>query len=90
MLRRLILDVLKPHRPSNIDIATELCKIKGVDGVHIITYNKETEVESVRITIEGKKLNFNRIEKILKKMGASIQSVDAVAAGRKIITELQR
>ena len=87
MLRRLVLDVLKPHVPTNIDVANEICKIKGVEGVNIVTYNKETQVESVRIVIEGKKLNFKRIEKILRNMGASVQSIDAVSAGRKIISE---
>ncbi len=87
MLRRLVLDVLKPHRPSNVDLATEISKLKGVDGVTIVTYNKETEVESVRIIIEGRRLEFKNIEKILRNLGASVQSVDAVSAGRKIVSE---
>ena len=87
MLRRLVLDVLKPHRPSNVDLATEISKLKGVDGVTIVTYNKETEVESVRIVIEGRGLEFKNIEKILRNLGASVQSVDAVSAGRKIVSE---
>ena len=87
MLRRLVLDVLKPHRPSNVDLATEISKLKGVDGVTIVTYNKETEVESVRIVIEGRRLEFKNIEKILRNLGASVQSVDAVSAGRKIVSE---
>ncbi len=85
MLRRLVLDVLKPHAPTIMDLANEICKLKSVDGVHIITYNRETKVESVRITIEGKKLDFEKINKILEKMGASVQSVDTVFAGKKII-----
>ena len=87
MLRRLVLDVLKPHRPSNVDLATEISKLRGVDGVTIVTYNKETEVESVRIIIEGRRLEFKNIEKILRNLGASVQSVDAVSAGRKIVSE---
>ncbi len=87
MLRRLVLDVLKPHRPTNVDLATEISKLKGVDGVTIVTYNKETEVESVRIVIEGRRLEFKSIEKILRNLGASVQSVDAVSAGKKIVSE---
>ncbi len=87
MLRRLVLDVLKPHLPNNVELARELTKIRGVEGVSIITYNRETRVESVRIIIEGRNLNYKRIEKTLSKLGASIQSIDAVSAGKKILRE---
>lgn len=87
MLRRIILDVLKPHVPTIMDVANEISKIKSVEGVNIHTYNRETKVESVRITVEGRNLDFKKINKVLEKMGASIQSVDVVYAGKKIIEE---
>jgi len=87
MLRRIILDVLKPHIPTIMDVAKEISKLKFVEGVHIHTYNRETKVESVRIAIEGKKLDFKEINKVLEKMGVSVQSVDVVHAGKRIIKE---
>ena len=87
MLRRIILDVLKPHIPTIMDVAREISKLKFVEGVRVRTYNRETKVESVRITIEGKKLDFKKINNVLEKMGASIQSVDVVHAGKRIIKE---
>jgi hypothetical protein len=87
MLRRIVLDVLKPHIPTIMDLANEISKLKFVEGVSVRTYNRETKVESVRVTIEGKKLNFKNINKILEKMGASVQSIDIVNAGKNIIKE---
>ena len=35
-IRRLVLDTLKPHEPSIIELAGELGDIEGVAAVHII------------------------------------------------------
>ena len=80
MLRRIILDVLKPHIPTIMDVAREISKLKFVEGVHVRTYNRETKVESVRITIEGNELLYAEIEKKISELGASVHSVDKVTA----------
>jgi len=87
MLRRIVLDVLKPPTPIIADVASELSKLKSVDGVNIQIYNREPRVEFIRITIEGKNLDFKKISKVLEDMGASIQSVDDICMGKKIVRE---
>lgn len=89
MLRRLVLDVLKPHNPSILDLSNKLSRLKGIDGVNIITIEIDKEVENVKIVLEGSDINFNRIKKIIEDSGSAIHSVDEVAAGKKIIEEVR-
>lgn len=89
MLRRLVLDVLKPHNPSILDMSTKLSRLKGIDGVNIITIEIDKEVENVKVIIEGPNIQFNKIKKIMEDSGGAIHSVDEVAAGKKIIEDVK-
>jgi len=89
MLRRVVLDVLKPHNPGILELSEKLCKVRGIDGVNIITYEIDKEVENVKIVIEGRNINFEKVKKILEDSGAAIHSIDEVAAGKKIVEEVR-
>lgn len=89
MLRRLVLDVLKPYEPTVIELSKKLSSIKGVDGVNIVTYEIDKQVENVKITIEGEGFSFKTVSKLLEDLGAAIHSVDEVAAGKKMIEDVE-
>jgi hypothetical protein len=88
MIRRLILDVLKPHRPSVVEVSEALSHLEGVEGVNIIMNEIDQQVENAKIIIVGNPLNFEEIKSKLKELGATIHSVDEVAAGKTIIEEV--
>ena len=50
-IRLLVLDVLKPHQPSIIELAKELSDLPHIDGVDITVYEIDSKVENVKITI---------------------------------------
>jgi len=66
-----------------------LSKIKGIDGVNIITIEIDKEVENVKIVLEGPDINFNKVKKVLEDFGGAVHSVDEVAAGKKIVEEVE-
>ncbi len=88
-IKRLVLDVLKPHEPTLPELATRLSSIIGVDGVNIALDEFDQNTESVRITIEGDDINLNHVETIMKDCGASIHSIDEVAVGQKLVKKVQ-
>jgi hypothetical protein len=88
MIRRLVLDVLKPHKPSVVEVSEALSHLQGVEGVNIIMNEIDQQVENAKIIIAGNPLNFEEIKSKLKELGATIHSVDEVAAGKRIIEEV--
>lgn len=89
MIRRLILDVLKPHNPNLIELTEALSHLEGVEGVNAIVYEIDQQVENAKIIIAGNSIDFESIKKKLEEMGATIHSVDEVAAGKIVIEEVR-
>jgi hypothetical protein len=89
MIRRLVLDVLKPHNPTVVELSDALSHLDGVEGANVIIYEIDQQVENVKVIVAGSSINFESIQKKLEEMGATIHSVDEVAAGKRIVEEVQ-
>jgi len=86
-IKRIVLDVLKPHKPSLVDMSLRLAGIKGVDGVSCTLDEVDQETESVKVTIEGPAINYQNVEDTLRELGAVIHSVDLVSSGKRLVEE---
>lgn len=86
-IRRLVLDTLKPHEPSIIELADGLSDLEGVAAVNISIYELDRKVENAKITIEGDDLSYDMISILIEDMGGAIHSVDEVVAGKIIIDD---
>ncbi len=84
-VRRLVLDVLKPHEPSIISLSQQLSNLKGVSGVDLTVISVDRKVENARLTIEGEDVNPEQINKIIQDNGCTIKSIDKVSAGIKTV-----
>ncbi|ADP78069.1 protein of unknown function DUF211 [Methanothermus fervidus DSM 2088] len=84
-LIRIVLDVLKPHEPALPVFAKHLSKVEGVEGVNISLMEVDKDTETIKVTIQGNDLNYKKITNAISEYGASIQSVDEVVAGKRII-----
>ncbi|MEW5936621.1 MAG: DUF211 domain-containing protein [Candidatus Thermoplasmatota archaeon] len=84
-IKRLVLDVLKPHHPSIIEISKRLGDIEGVSGVNCTLDEVDQETESIKITIEGTAIDFAMVEEVVHECGAVIHSVDSVSSGKKLV-----
>lgn len=84
-IRRLVLDVLKPHAPLLPDLAMMLSRDDRVTGVNITLKEVDQNTESISITLEGEDLVFESLKEILEEAGAVIHSIDQVVAGKQLI-----
>ena len=87
-IKRLILDVLKPHSPSIIELAERLGALPGISGVNISLEEVDAETDSVKITIEGTDISYVSVRKEISDCGAVIHSIDGVSAGMKMVDEV--
>lgn len=88
-IRRLVLDVLKPHKPSIVDVALRLSKVEGVSGVNCILSEVDQETENIKVIVEGININFEELSDSLEDLGAVIHSVDGVVAGKKLVEDVE-
>ncbi|HUL39124.1 MAG TPA: DUF211 domain-containing protein [Methanomassiliicoccales archaeon] len=88
-IRRLVLDVLKPHHPSIVELARRLSVLEGVSGVNCTLEEVDQETESIKITIEGNAIDVEALEQAISESGAAIHSVDSVSAGKKLVEEVE-
>lgn len=84
---RLVLDVLKPHNPSIIQMAGELSELAGVEAVNISIYEIDQRVENAKITLEGTDINYETVLTVIGEVGGTVHSIDEVVAGRMIIED---
>jgi hypothetical protein len=86
-IRRVVLDVLKPHSPSMVELSSQLADLPGVYGVDISLIEMDQKVENIKITCEGDSISYDKVEQVIKQSGASIHSLDKVSVGTSLIEE---
>jgi len=86
-IKRIVLDVLKPHNPTIVELSKRLSVVEGVSGVNCTVYEVDQETESIKITIEGPAVNYDQVLETIESVGAAVHSIDAVSAGSKLVEE---
>ena len=84
-IRRIVLDVLKPHEPTSVEMASRLADLPGVDSVNLTIYEVDLKVENAKITIEGSHVDVEQAHTLIRELGGALHSVDEVVAGKAII-----
>ena len=77
-IRKLVLDVLKPHQPNALEFATTLAEQKDDYQVRLTVTEVDEKTESTILVITGQDIEFQAIEEAIKRMGASVHSIDEV------------
>ena len=86
-IKRLVLDVLKPHEPTNVEVASAIGDLQDVDGVNLSLYEVDQQTENVKITVEGTNVNYDLVLQTIENLGGVVHSVDEIIAGKKIVEE---
>ena len=87
-IRRLVLDILKPHEPSIIDLAQQLSDLEDIEGVNISIYEIDRKVENAKVTIQGKNILYNEVLKVIQDNGGAVHSIDQAVAGAIILDDV--
>ena len=86
-VRRLVLDVLKPHQPTILDLAVKLGDLEGINGADLVLNEIDNKVENIKITLEGPEINFDEVAAVVQESGGSIHSIDKVSTGENLVEE---
>lgn len=86
-IKRLVLDVLKPHDPKMIPFCQKLCELETVTGTTAKLVDIEEEVRTIRLTLEGEDLDFEAVEERVRDLSGSIHSIDEVSCGEEVVED---
>jgi len=77
-VKRLKLDVLKPHQPNALEFATAIATLGAGYQVVLQVEEVDEKTESTLVTITGKALDYAAIEAKIQDLGGSVHSIDEV------------
>lgn len=86
-VRRLVIDVLKPHEPGLVEFAQQLSAVDGVEALSSSLVEIDREVDNVKLTFEGPDLDAAQIEAAVEREGGSVHSVDEVVCGEYVVED---
>ncbi|MBC8284876.1 MAG: DUF211 domain-containing protein [Nitrospinae bacterium] len=77
-VKRIILDILKPHSPSSLDFAKAIAEQESPCKVQLTVDEVDEKTESITLVIEGEDIPFDAITKTIQNLGGSLHSIDEV------------
>lgn len=77
-VKRLVLDVLKPHQPNALEFSSKLAEVGENYHVSLTVIEMDEDTETVQVVIEGDSLNFEAIQSAITNMSGSLHSIDVV------------
>lgn len=77
-LRRIELDVLKPHQPNSLDFTSTIADKSPWARIELTVTEVDEKTETVVIVIAGENLKYEAIAEAISDMGGSIHSIDKV------------
>jgi len=89
-VRRLVLDVLKPHDPPLVDFTDRIAAVDGVAGVTCSLIELDREVQNVEVTLDGDALDVDAIEAAVDGLGGTVHSIDLVTCGDRPVERSPR
>ncbi len=80
IVKRILLDVLKPHKPGSLEFAETLADLDPGYRVNLTVEEVDANTQSIILVIEGESILFEAIAQAIRKMGGTVHSVDEVEA----------
>lgn len=84
-IRRLVIDVLKPHEPTLVQFTSEVTEVACVDAVTASLIELDQEVQNVKLTVEGETLELDPVVETVEQLGGTVHSVDEVSCGERVV-----
>jgi hypothetical protein len=78
LVKRLVLDVLKPHQPNALEFSQALAKSGGDYRVCVTVLEVDEKTETLQVVVEGDAIDFDAVQSGISDLGGSLHSIDEV------------
>tara|TARA_R110002074_G_scaffold99392_1_gene214723 strand:+ start:26603 stop:26872 length:270 start_codon:yes stop_codon:yes gene_type:complete len=86
LLKKIVLDVLKPHQPNVLELSQALADAGDDYRVRLTVIEVDEKTETVQIEIEGNAIDFEAVKSVINGMGGSLHSIDEVDVASEVET----
>ncbi|WP_026180429.1 DUF211 domain-containing protein [Hahella ganghwensis] len=80
LVKRVVLDVLKPLQPNALDFTRQLTTSAGGCQVKVQVVEVDSQTESLMVEVTGENVPVDRIIEVIRGTGATVHSIDEVEA----------
>ena len=77
-LKKIVLDVLKPHTPDAISFAKAIANIGPGYQVQLVVLEMDENTQTLELEVSAAAIDFDAVQKTLQELGASLHSIDEV------------
>ena len=77
-VKRIVLDVLKPHQPNSLEFSRAIAGAGADYSVHLTVLEMDEKTETLQIEVAGEAIDFEVIQATIDKLGGSLHSIDEV------------
>jgi hypothetical protein len=78
VLKRIMLDVLKPHQPDSLEFSQAIARAGEDYRVCLTVIEMDENTETLQLEVEASAIDFKAIESAITSMGGSLHSIDQV------------
>ena len=78
LIKRVVLDVLKPHQPNVLEFASAIADKHSSCRVRVTVIEVDEKTETTVVSIESDDIPYEAIVDTITNLGASVHSIDEV------------
>jgi len=87
LVKRLVLDILKPHQPNSLEFSRTLAEVGDDYQVHLTVIEIDENTESVEVEIRARDIDFEAVQAAITEMSGSLHSIDVVEVSSEAAQE---
>lgn len=77
-VKRVVLDILKPHHPDALQFCSHIADLGSDYRVKLAVQEMDEKTQTLKLIVEGSDINFDALQDVIARMGASLHSIDEV------------
>ncbi len=77
-VKRIVLDVLKPHQPNALEFSRAIAEVGTDYRVRLIVLEMDENTETLQLEVSGNNLDLEAIQSAIANIGGSLHSIDEV------------
>lgn len=77
-VKRIVLDVLKPHQPNALEFSRAIAEVGADYRVYLTVCEVDEHTETLIVEVEGSAIDFDAVQAAIHTLGGSLHSIDEV------------